>query len=67
MYIAPTVGAMSLVHVGQKIGITQDLDSLHKGITPHIHFEVWVEGEHVNPVLWLRNYHEGLYDGKSTN
>lgn len=56
MYIDPVVEPRSVIKIGQKLGTVQDLDLKFRGITPHVHFEVWVEGCHVNPEVWLEQY-----------
>ncbi len=56
LYIFPSVVEGETIKVGDVLGITQDLTKHFKGMTPHYHFEVWIEGQHVNPDIWLREY-----------
>ena len=38
---------------GDTLGTVQDLGARYRGITPHVHFEVWVKGVRVNPKSYL--------------
>jgi murein DD-endopeptidase MepM/ murein hydrolase activator NlpD len=55
MYINPIVRPGHVVRVGQKLGVIQDLTEKYPGINNHVHFEVWIEGKHVDPLIWLKN------------
>jgi murein DD-endopeptidase MepM/ murein hydrolase activator NlpD len=56
MYLSPLSDIKPNVSIerGECIGYVQDLTSIYPGITNHVHFEIWVEGDHVNPVNWLK-------------
>lgn len=56
MYVSPLVNAGDVIKIGDPIGLVQALTPLYDGITNHFHFEVWIEGCHVNPLQWLENY-----------
>jgi murein DD-endopeptidase MepM/ murein hydrolase activator NlpD len=53
MYIYPSVSPGQFVNKGDELGIVQDLSIIYPGMTNHYHMEVWVEGCHVNPEIWL--------------
>lgn len=53
MYIYPSVSPGQYVRKGDELGIVQDLSIIYPGMTNHYHMEVWVEGCHVNPTIWL--------------
>lgn len=53
MYIYPSVQPGQFVKKGDELGIVQDLTIIYPGMTNHYHWEVWVEGCHVNPSIWL--------------
>jgi len=55
MYISPAVNPGDKLSKGDKMGIVQDLGKIYPGITPHIHLEIWIEGDHVDPIQWLEN------------
>lgn len=38
---------------GKAIGVAQSLQNRYPGITNHVHFEVWVHGERVDPGPYL--------------
>lgn len=48
-YVLPAVEQGATVIVDQPIGYVQDLRTRYPGITPHVHFEVIVDGEHIDP------------------
>ena len=54
MYLSPTVLQGERIERGEVIGHVQDLNKIYPGITNHVHFEVWVEGMHVDPLQWLK-------------
>lgn len=54
MYIDALVKPGDKIRTGDKLGIVQDLDKIYKGITPHFHLEIIVEGVHVDPEAWLK-------------
>jgi len=58
MYIWPIVSARSFIKKWKPIGLSQDLTLIYDGITNHYHLEVIIEGQHVNPKLWL--YKRGM-------
>ena len=60
MYIEPCVRSGDTIKRGDKVGIVQDVRERYPGITNHYHFEIIIEGEHVNPQDWLRG-HYGVY------
>lgn len=53
MYVQPIVGVGDYVQKGQAIGVCQDIASKHntptKTMINHVHFEVLVDGEAVDP------------------
>jgi len=57
-YLDPLVQPGRKVMRGQPLGIVQDLGKVYPGITNHFHLEIWIEGQHVNPQIWLDNYGE---------
>lgn len=58
MYVHPFVKAGDHVRLGDPIGISQNLDVVYPGITPHYHFEVHIEGVRINPLDWLADLYE---------
>jgi murein DD-endopeptidase MepM/ murein hydrolase activator NlpD len=55
-YVYPSVIPGEHIKRGAVLGIVQDITKHFTGMTPHYHFEVLIEGQHVNPNLWLTNY-----------
>lgn len=55
-YVEPLVGVGDYVEKGQIIGICQDIaghyNTQDKTMTNHFHYEVLVDGKHVNPNLY---------------
>ena len=49
LYVAPGVDLRQRVEAGNVIGVVQDLDKRYPGITPHIHFEVRLNGKIIPP------------------
>jgi murein DD-endopeptidase MepM/ murein hydrolase activator NlpD len=69
MYVLPLANPGDRITIGQNIGLVQDLSgsypevkqdgvTLKRQITNHYHLEVWVEGQHVDPIPWLEQYKE---------
>lgn len=56
MYLYPTVIPREQVLPGTQLGVVQDISKHYEGMINHYHFEVIVEGQHVNPIQWLENY-----------
>ncbi len=52
-YILPTVELGLKIKVGDKIGVCQDLQPKYPGITQHVHFEIEVNGKHIDPTEHL--------------
>lgn len=52
-YVAPCVELGLKIKVGDKIGVCQDLQPRYPGITQHVHFEIKVKGEHIDPTEYL--------------
>ena len=48
-YVSPGWEIGTNVKEGQVIGIAQDLTVRYPGITPHIHYEIKLNGEFINP------------------
>ncbi|MCK4795572.1 MAG: M23 family metallopeptidase [Desulfobacteraceae bacterium] len=48
-YIEPTVQVGDFVAEGDAIGVAQDLEGRYEGITPHIHYEIKINNEHIDP------------------
>lgn len=53
LYVDPLVSVGDWVKDGDYIGYAQDLTTRYKGITPHIHVEIKVNGKYVDPALYL--------------
>ena len=54
-YIDPAVWVSTLIREGMVIGVAQDLTTIYKGITPHIHFEVKdPDGDFIDPDEYLK-------------
>jgi murein DD-endopeptidase MepM/ murein hydrolase activator NlpD len=54
-YVLPTVTVGDEILEGTPIGLSQSLDSVYPGITPHVHLEVKdPSGTFVNPETYLR-------------
>lgn len=53
LYVACDFTEMEKVERGVKIGRSQDLDLRYSGITQHCHVEILVDGQHVDPSLYL--------------
>lgn len=59
MYLNPVVKPGDVIKRGDRVGYVQDLTKIYpetedrEAITNHVHFEVVVEGVHVNPINWL--------------
>jgi murein DD-endopeptidase MepM/ murein hydrolase activator NlpD len=61
-YVYPLVMLGENVEIGEVIGSVQDLRSVYRKITPHIHLEVKDEyGEFVDPREYFKYY--GVHDG----
>lgn len=52
-YVAPSVELCLKIKVGDKIGVCQDLQPRYPGITQHVHFEIKVDGEYIDPTNYL--------------
>lgn len=54
-YVKPSYGIEigKLVNPGDQIGTAQGLENVYPGITDHIHFEIKVDGEFVNPLDYI--------------
>ncbi len=52
-YISPTVAVGDVVTALTVLGIVQDLTVIYPGITNHMHFEVKIDGEFVDPWSYL--------------
>jgi peptidoglycan LD-endopeptidase LytH len=52
-YVKPIVQQHGRVKVGDAIGIVQTLQDIWPGITDHVHYEIIVEGDKVNPTNYL--------------
>jgi len=53
MYMQPTVMPGALISKGQKLGVAQDISEKYSSVQPHLHIEVLVNGQHVNPSTYL--------------
>ncbi len=53
-YVRPLVPVGCIIEKGDAIGVVQDLTEIYPDITNHYHFEVWIEGDHVDPLGWVR-------------
>ena len=52
-YVAPSVELGLKIKVGDKIGVCQDLQPRYPGITQHVHFEIMVGKDHIDPTKYL--------------
>lgn len=52
-YVKPSVHKGQIIQEGDIIGTVQDLTTRYPGISNHLHFEVKVNGEHVDPEPFL--------------
>lgn len=58
-YVKPCVIVNEMIDRGERIGYVQDLTKIYpktddrEAIQNHVHFEVIVEGVHVDPIKWL--------------
>lgn len=52
-YVEPSVKKGQTIKEGDIIGSVQDLTKRYEGINNHCHFEVKVDGEHVDPEPYL--------------
>ena len=48
-YVDPAVQVGDVIETGQPLGHSQQLSRVFPGITDHIHFEVKVDGNHIDP------------------
>jgi len=48
-YVKPSVELGIKIHIGSKLGETQSLKFKYPGITPHVHFEIIKDGQHIDP------------------
>ena len=54
LYVSPHVTAGQYIKHGQIIGSAQDLRTIYNGITPHVHFDVKIGGQMVDPEIYLQ-------------
>lgn len=59
-YVNPSVELGLKIIKGQILGKTQSLEDRYKGITPHVHFEIMVNGKYVDPTSYVKTYNETL-------
>ena len=52
-YVKPCVEVGDVITPGRVLGTTQKLGSRYLGITEHFHFEVKVDGEHIDPTDYI--------------
>lgn len=53
-YVLPTVDVGENIKIGDELGISQDIDAIYEGITPHIHYEIKYEvKEFLDPTKYL--------------
>lgn len=50
-YVTPSVVPGSVVTKGMKIGYLQDISIRYPGMTPHVHYEVKLADEYVDPAI----------------
>lgn len=48
-YVKPIVPEHAPIEVGDAIGVVQTLQDIFPGIQDHVHYEIMVEGDFVNP------------------
>ena len=53
-YVLPAITEGNRVKAGDILGEVQDLGKIYKGITPHFHFEVKLNGQYLNPNQFLQ-------------
>lgn len=53
-YVSANYEAGSEISRGDILGTSQGLEDVYKGITDHIHFEVKIHGEIINPQEYLK-------------
>ena len=52
-YVCPSVNLGDMVKKDDSLGSVQNLGKRYKNITNHIHFEIEVNGENIDPRPWL--------------
>jgi len=55
-YVRPVVQVGNEIMEGNMIGLSQDLSKIYPGITHHIHVEIIVDGDYVDPTDLLEGY-----------
>ncbi len=52
-YVEPAVELGMKIKTGQQIGTTQTLKFKYPGITPHVHFEIVKDKQHIDPTEFV--------------